>query len=70
MARSYVFTFVFIMARAPHIFSWHWKTEIDFVTYRWFLVFGALIVPDLILQADELFRRRARPIGGKAVTGV
>jgi hypothetical protein len=58
VARSYGFTFVFIMARAPHILSWHWKTNDDFVTYRWFLVFGALIVPDLILQWDELFRRR------------
>jgi uncharacterized membrane protein len=59
VARSYGFTFVFIMARAPHIISWHWKTDVDFVTYRWFLVFGALIVPDLILEANELFRRRA-----------
>jgi len=58
VARSYAFTFIFILARAPHIFSWHWKDEIDFVTYRWFLVFGALIVPDLILQGEELFRRR------------
>ena len=59
VARSYGFTFVFIMARAPHIVGWHWKTGDDFVTYRWFLVFAALIVPDLILQWDELFRRRA-----------
>jgi len=58
VARSYGFTFVFIMARAPHIVSWHWKSEEDFVTYRWFLVFAALIVPDLILQWDELFKRR------------
>jgi uncharacterized membrane protein len=58
VARSYGFTFVFIMARAPHIVSWHWKTEEDFVTYRWFLVFAALIVPDLILQWDELTKRR------------
>jgi len=59
VARSYGFTFVFILARAPHIVSWHWKSEADFVTYRWFLVFAALVVPDLILQWDELFRRRA-----------
>jgi uncharacterized membrane protein len=58
VARSYGFTFVFIMARAPHIVSWHWKTNDDFVTYRWFLVFAALIVPDLILQWDELTKRR------------
>jgi uncharacterized membrane protein len=58
VARSYGFTFVFIMARAPHILSWHWKSEEDFVTYRWFLVFAALIVPDLILQWDELTKRR------------
>ena len=58
VARSYGFTFVFIMARAPHLLPWHWKTNEDFVTYRWFLVFAALIVPDLILQWDELFRRR------------
>lgn len=58
VARSYGFTFVFIMARAPHLWGWHWKAEEDFVTYRWFLVFAALIVPDLILQWDELFRRR------------
>ena len=60
VARSYGFTFVFILARAPHIVHWHWKTEADFVTYRWFLVFAALIVPDLILQADELVKRRVR----------
>jgi uncharacterized membrane protein len=59
VARSYGFTFVFIMARAPHIVSWHWKTNDDFVTYRWFLVFAALIIPDLILQWDELFRQKA-----------
>ena len=58
VARSYGFTFVFIMARAPHILSWHWKTNEDFVTYRWFLVFAALIVPDLILQWGELFKQR------------
>jgi uncharacterized membrane protein len=58
VARSYGFTFIFILARAPHIVHWHWNTDDDFVTYRWFLVFGALIVPDLILQADELMRRR------------
>ena len=58
VARSYGFTFVFIMARAPHIVSWHWKTNEDFVTYRWFLVFAALIVPDLILQWDDLTRQR------------
>lgn len=57
-ARSYGFTFVFIMARAPHIVNWHWKTGADFVTYRWFLVFAALIVPDLILQSGALFKRR------------
>lgn len=58
VARSYGFTCVFIMARAPHLWGWHWKSEEDFVTYRWFLVFAALIVPDLILQWDELTKRR------------
>jgi uncharacterized membrane protein len=58
VARSYGFTFVFIMARAPHLVGWHWPSEEAFVTYRWFLVFGALIVPDLILQWDELTRRK------------
>jgi len=58
VARSYGFTFVFILARAPHLVGWHWPSEEAFVTYRWFLVFGALIVPDLILQWDELTRRR------------
>jgi uncharacterized membrane protein len=61
VARSYGFTFIFILARVPDVFSWHWKDGVEFATYRWFLVFGALIIPDLILQADELFRRRARP---------
>lgn len=61
VARSYAFTFIFILARAPHILSWHWKDSADAATYRWFLVAGALIVPDLILQGDELFRRRAKP---------
>ena len=58
VARSYGFTFVFILARAPHIVNWHWKTDADFATYRWFLVFAALTVPDLIMQWNELFRRR------------
>ena len=58
VARSYGFTFVFIMARALHIVGWHWPSEEAFVTYRWFLDFGALIVPDLILQWDELTRRK------------
>jgi uncharacterized membrane protein len=58
VARSYGFTFVFIMARAPHLVGFHWPSEEAFVTYRWFLVFGALIVPDLILQWDELTRRK------------
>jgi uncharacterized membrane protein len=58
VARSYGFTLVFVMARAPHLWGWHWKTEEDFVTYRWFLVWAALIVPDLILQWDELTKRR------------
>lgn len=58
VARSYGFTFVFILARAPHIVGFHWPSEDAFVTYRWFLVFAALIVPDLILQWDELFKRR------------
>ena len=58
VARSYGFTFVFIMARTPHLWGWHWKSEEDFVAYRWFLVFAALIVPDLILQWDELTKRR------------
>jgi uncharacterized membrane protein len=58
VARSYGFTFVFIMARAPHLVGWHWPSEEAFVTYRWFLVFAALIVPDLILQWGELTRRR------------
>jgi uncharacterized membrane protein len=60
VARSYAFTFVFILARAPHIVGWHWPTGETFDTYRWFLVFGALIVPDLILQRDELFRPSRR----------
>ncbi|HTJ64984.1 MAG TPA: DUF2306 domain-containing protein [Alphaproteobacteria bacterium] len=58
VARSYGFTFVFIMARGLHLVGFHFPDEGDFVTYRWFLVFGALIVPDLILQWDELFRRK------------
>jgi uncharacterized membrane protein len=58
VARSYGFTFVFIGARALHIVGFHWPSEEAFVTFRWFLVFSALIVPDLILQWDELFKRR------------
>jgi uncharacterized membrane protein len=58
VARSYGFTFVFILARALHLIGFHWPSEDTFVTFRWFLVFGALIVPDLILQWDELFKQR------------
>lgn len=61
VARSYGFTFIFIAARVPDFFHMHWKNEADFVDYLWMLVFLALIVPDLILQWNELFRRRAKP---------
>ena len=60
VARSYGFTFVFILARAPHIVSFHWKDSAEFATYRWFLVFAALTVPDLIMQWNELFRPAAK----------
>jgi len=63
VARSYGFTFVFIMARGLHLVGFHFPAEEDFVSYRWFLVTAALIVPDLILQWDELFKRR----GAKAI---
>jgi uncharacterized membrane protein len=58
VARSYGFTFIFIMARVPDAFHVHWANDTDFVEYLWLLVFAALLVPDLILQSGELFRRR------------
>ena len=57
--RSYAFTFIFIEARFLHVFNWHWKDSDTSASFRWFLVLAALIVPDLILQWDELTRRRA-----------
>jgi uncharacterized membrane protein len=59
VARSYGFTFIFIMARVPDAFHVHWPNDTEFVEYLWMLVFAALIVPDLILQSGELFKRRA-----------
>jgi len=61
VARSYGFTFIFIMARVPDAFYVHWPNETEFVEYLWMLVFVALVVPDLILQWRQLFTRRARP---------
>jgi uncharacterized membrane protein len=57
VARSYGFTFIFIIARVPDAFHVHWPNETEFVEYLWMLVFAALIVPDLILQAPQLFKR-------------
>ncbi len=65
VARSYAFTFIFILARALHLVDFHWPSEDIFTTYRWFLIFGALIVPDLILQWDELFRRKPARVAGR-----
>jgi uncharacterized membrane protein len=61
VARSYGFTFIFIAARAPDFWHVHWKTEADFVDFLWMLVFLALVVPDIILQWNDLWRRRAKP---------
>ena len=57
VARSYGFTFIFIMARVPDAFHVHWKDETDFVSYLSMLVFLALIVPDLIMQSGDLLKR-------------
>jgi uncharacterized membrane protein len=59
VARSYAFTFVFIVVRVPDIVGYQWPNDDLFVTFRWYAVVAALIVPDLILQWDELFGRRA-----------
>jgi uncharacterized membrane protein len=60
VARSYGFTFIFIMARVPDAFNVHWKNDVDFVNFLWLLVFFALVTPDLILQSGELFRIRTK----------
>jgi uncharacterized membrane protein len=62
VARSYGFTFIFIMARVPDAFKVHWKDDVDFVNFLWMLVFLALTVPDLIMQSGELFKRRPKPV--------
>jgi len=59
VARSYGFTFIFVMARVPDAFHVHWPNDTEFVEFLWMLVFAALIVPDLIIQSGELFTRRA-----------
>ena len=59
VARSY--GFIFIAARAPDFFHVHWQTHDDFVDFLWMLVFLALVVPDIILQWNDLWRRRAKP---------
>lgn len=58
VARSYGFTFIFVAARTPDVFAYHWKNDVDFVDFLWMLVFLALVVPDLILQSRALFRVR------------
>ena len=58
VARSYGFTFIFVMARVPDAFHVHWKNDAAFVEFLWILVFLALTMPDLILQSGDLLRRR------------
>ena len=56
MARSYAFTFVFVASRLPLL---DFKTVAEFATFMWFLVAGALVVPDLLLDVPALIRRRS-----------
>jgi uncharacterized membrane protein len=57
MARSYAFTFVFVASRLPWLPDF--KSETEFATFMWFLVVGALFVPDLLLDMPALLRRRS-----------
>lgn len=58
VARSYGFTFIFIMARVPDAFHVHWANDVEFVNYLWMLVFVASVAPDLILQSGDLLYKR------------
>jgi hypothetical protein len=56
MARSYAFTFVFVASRLPWLPDF--KTETEFATFMWFLVVGAFIVPDMLIDGPAIIRRR------------
>jgi uncharacterized membrane protein len=58
MMKSYGFTLIFMVSRVPDFFGIHW-TDALLSTYLWYCVAGALIGPDLILTARELWRKRA-----------
>lgn len=57
MARSYAFTFFFILSRVPLI-TVHLSTNpVMFATVLWYLMVATLIAPDLILNWPQLWRR-------------
>ncbi len=57
MMKSYCFCMVFIASRVPDAFHVKW-TDAILSTFLWYLLAAALIGPDIVLTARELWRRR------------
>jgi uncharacterized membrane protein len=59
MMKSYGFCLIFIMSRVPDAIAVKW-TDARLSTFLWYLVALALIGPDIILTARDLWRKRKR----------
>lgn len=60
MMKSYGFCLVFILSRVPDAFpAFHWTDQV-LADVLWGLVVAALIGPDIILTARDLWRKRRR----------
>lgn len=57
MARSYAFTFVFVASRLPFPVI---HNTAELTNLLWWLVVGAIVVPELILTLPQIVRSRAR----------
>lgn len=60
MMRSYGFCLVFILSRVPDGFPAFHETPQILSDMLWGMVIGALIIPDLVLAARDMQRRRSR----------
>ncbi|MDE1984997.1 MAG: DUF2306 domain-containing protein [Alphaproteobacteria bacterium] len=59
MMKSYCFCMVFVASRVPDAFNVQW-TDAVLSTFLWYLLFAALVGPDIVLTARDLWRKRRR----------
>lgn len=59
MMKSYCFCMVFVASRVPDAFNIQW-TDAILSTFLWYLLFAALIGPDIVLTVRDLWRKRRR----------